>query len=86
MSNSPLSPYSPAMTDELSEQSADLLQGSHDCVDRIVLNAYNTLCCSPGGFRPQPQRGRPAAGSRGVQIGRGRSSIVWRQVRGTGPD
>jgi hypothetical protein len=39
------------MTDELSEQCGELLQGSYDCVDRIVLNAYNTLCHSPGGFR-----------------------------------
>jgi hypothetical protein len=39
------------MTDELSEQYGDLLQGSYDCVDRVVLNAYNTLCHSPGGFR-----------------------------------
>ncbi len=39
------------MTDELSGYYADLLDGSYDCVDRIVLNAYNTLCYSPGGFR-----------------------------------
>jgi hypothetical protein len=37
--------------DELSEQYAELLHGSYDCVDRIVLNAYNSLCHSPGGFR-----------------------------------
>jgi len=37
--------------DELSEQYAELLQGSYDCVDRIVLNAYNSVCHSPGGFR-----------------------------------
>jgi hypothetical protein len=37
--------------DELSERYGELLQGSYDCVDRIVLNAYNTLCHSPGGFR-----------------------------------
>jgi hypothetical protein len=28
-----------------------LLDGSYDCVDRIVLNAYNPWCASPGGFR-----------------------------------
>src|SRR5213592_2749718 len=39
------------MTDELSERYGQLLAGSYDCVDRIVLNAYNTLCHSPGGFR-----------------------------------
>ena len=32
------------MTDELSDYYADLLDGSYDCVDRIVLNAYHTLC------------------------------------------
>ncbi len=39
------------MVDELSAYYEDLLDGSYDCVDRIVLNAYNTLCYSPGGFR-----------------------------------
>ncbi len=38
------------MADELSTYYADLLDGSYDCVDRIVLNAYHTLCYSPGGF------------------------------------
>ena len=37
--------------DELSEQYAELLQGSYDCVDRIVLNAYFPLGHNPGGFR-----------------------------------
>jgi hypothetical protein len=37
--------------DGLSEQYADLLHGSYDCVDRVVLNAYNSVCHSPGGFR-----------------------------------
>ncbi len=39
------------MADELTERYRDLLQGSYDCVDRIVLNAYNSLCYSAGGFR-----------------------------------
>jgi hypothetical protein len=39
------------MTDELSERYGELLAGAYDCVDRIVLNAYNPLCHSPGGFR-----------------------------------
>src|SRR3954453_19991207 len=39
------------MTDLLSERFGDLLTGSYDCVDRIVLNAYFTLGHSPGGFR-----------------------------------
>jgi hypothetical protein len=39
------------MSDALSSQYAELLTGSYDCVDRIVLNAFNPLCHSPGGFR-----------------------------------
>ena len=30
---------------------ADYLDGSYNCIDRIVLNAYNTFLCNPGGFR-----------------------------------
>jgi hypothetical protein len=39
------------MADGLSKQYADLLTGSYDCVDRIVLNAYFRLGHDPGGFR-----------------------------------
>ena len=39
------------MTNELSTYYADLLDGSYACVDRIVLNAYNPLLHTPGGFR-----------------------------------
>jgi len=39
------------MSDALSSHSADLLTGSYDCVDRIVLTAYNPLGMTPGGFR-----------------------------------
>ena len=39
------------MTDEFSASYRDLLDGTYDCVDRLVLNAYNPLCASPGGFR-----------------------------------
>ena len=39
------------MSDELTSHYADLLSGSYDCVDRIVLNANFGLCHSPGGFR-----------------------------------
>ena len=39
------------MSDALSSHYADLLTGSYDCVDRIVLNAFNPLCHTPGGFR-----------------------------------
>ena len=39
------------MTDLFSERCGDLLTGSYDCVDRIVVNAYFSLGHSPGGFR-----------------------------------
>ena len=39
------------MADGFSARDGDLLYGSYDCVDRIVLNAYHTLCYQPGGFR-----------------------------------
>ena len=29
----------------------NLLEGSYDCVDRVVLNGYLSICHSPGGFR-----------------------------------
>jgi hypothetical protein len=38
------------MVDEFSARYGDLLTGSYDCVDRIVLNAYS-LGNHPGGFR-----------------------------------
>ena len=37
--------------DGLSDLYRDLLGGSYDCVDRIVLNAYFGMAHSPGGFR-----------------------------------
>jgi hypothetical protein len=37
--------------DEFTERYGDLLSGSYDCVDRIVLNAYFSLGHNPGGFR-----------------------------------
>src|ERR1700756_4940538 len=39
------------MTDGLSTLYQDLLSGSYDCVDRIVLNAYFRMGHNPGGFR-----------------------------------
>ena len=39
------------MADGFSERYGDLLYGSYDCVDRIVLNAYYPLGYNPGGFR-----------------------------------
>jgi hypothetical protein len=37
--------------DDLTRRHAGLLEGSYDCVDRLVLNAYLSMCHSPGGFR-----------------------------------
>jgi hypothetical protein len=39
------------VADDLSERYGDLLTGSYDCVDRIVLNAYFSVGHNPGGFR-----------------------------------
>ena len=39
------------MLDEFTGCYGDLLSGSYDCVDRIVLNAYFSLGHNPGGFR-----------------------------------
>jgi hypothetical protein len=41
----------PVMGDGLSTLYQDLLSGSYDCVDRIVLNAYFRMGHDPGGFR-----------------------------------
>src|SRR5215469_9232755 len=39
------------MPESLSDRYADLLTGSYDCVDRIVLNGYFRMGHDPGGFR-----------------------------------
>jgi hypothetical protein len=39
------------VADDFCERYGDLLTGSYDCVDRIVLNAYFSLGHNPGGFR-----------------------------------
>jgi hypothetical protein len=39
------------MVDGFSQRCGDLLTGSYDCVDRVVLNAYYSLGHHPGGFR-----------------------------------
>jgi len=39
------------MNDKLSTRLADLLNGSYDCVDRIVFNAYFCMGQTAGGFR-----------------------------------
>ena len=38
------------MADGLSDLYQDLLTGSYDCIDRIILNAYFRMGHSPGGF------------------------------------
>ena len=37
--------------DKLCVHYKDVLEGTYDCVDRLVLNGYYPLGCSPGGFR-----------------------------------
>jgi hypothetical protein len=39
------------VADDFSGRYGDLLTGSYDCVDRVVLNAYFPLGHNPGGFR-----------------------------------
>src|SRR5260370_38109090 len=39
------------MPDQLSTLYSDLLEGSYDCVDRVVLNAYFAMGQTGGGFR-----------------------------------
>ena len=39
------------MADDFCERYGDLLTGSYDCVDRVVLNAFFPLGHNPGGFR-----------------------------------
>jgi hypothetical protein len=39
------------VADDFAERYGDLLTGSYDCVDRIVLNAYFSIGHNPGGFR-----------------------------------
>ena len=43
--------YRHRVGDDLSDRYRDLLYGSYDCVDRIVLNAYFALGHGAGGFR-----------------------------------
>ena len=37
--------------DKLSQHYKDILEGTYDCVDRLVLNGYYPLGHSPGGMR-----------------------------------
>ena len=43
--------YGRRVADDFAERYGDLLTGSYDCVDRVVLNAYFSLGHNPGGFR-----------------------------------
>jgi hypothetical protein len=57
--------YGSGMADGFSERYRDLLTGSYDCVDRIVLNAYFPLAQSgrvPGVVATLARRQRRAAG------------------------
>ncbi len=40
-----------AGADRFTAHYAELLDGTYDCVDRIILNGYFRLGCTPGGFR-----------------------------------
>jgi hypothetical protein len=61
------------MSDGLSKLYQELLSGSYDCVDRIVLNAYFGMGHSPGGFRVW---WRALTGSGGRMGSRGRETYV----------
>ena len=39
------------MADDFTERYGDLIDGSYDCVDRVVLNAFFSIGHNPGGFR-----------------------------------
>ena len=39
------------MADDFTERYGDLIDGSYDCVDRVVLNAFFPIGHNPGGFR-----------------------------------
>jgi hypothetical protein len=43
--------YCRRVADDLCDRYRNLLEGTYDCVDRLVLNAYLSMCHSPGGFR-----------------------------------
>src|SRR5256885_13946204 len=43
--------YGRRVADDFAERYGDLLAGSYDCVDRVVLNAFFPIGHNPGGFR-----------------------------------
>jgi hypothetical protein len=46
--------YGRRVADDFCERCGDLLTGSNDCVDRVVLNAYFPLGHNPGGCWDYP--------------------------------
>jgi hypothetical protein len=40
------------VVDDFAERYGDLLAGSYDCVDRVVLNAFFSIGHNPGGSGP----------------------------------
>jgi hypothetical protein len=50
------------MADRLSELYQDLLIGSYDCVDRIILNAYFRMGHSAGGITTHLELAAPGVG------------------------
>ena len=43
--------YGRRVADDFTERYGDLINGSYDCVDRVVLNAFFPIGHNPGGFR-----------------------------------
>ena len=56
------SSYGRRMVDDFSERYGDLLTGSYDCVDRVVLNATYPMGHAPGVVAAVAQRQRRAVG------------------------
>ena len=44
--------YGRRVADDFTERYGDLLTGSYDCVDRVVLNAWFPMGVNPGGCGP----------------------------------
>ena len=61
--------YPSSMTDQLSEQYGDLLDGSYDCVDRIVLTARSTSWTRSGDTSQIKMSGHPPFGAQVILNG-----------------
>ena len=55
------SAYRLRVADDFSERYGDLINGSYDCVDRVVLNAWFSIGENPGGLRTWWRRLQAAA-------------------------